>query len=97
MAALWLLVGVGVFGFLSMRALSQSTETMLQERLTTSHLIADYADEVLGRALDILENTAQGIEIDGVRGEIEPQIKTLEDTYSWMSISILNILVLNEE
>ncbi len=97
MAAVGILAGVGVFWVLSMQALDQSTDAMLDERLTTTHLIADYTDEVLGNALNELKNTARTIEIDGVGGEIDPQIKTLEDTYSRMSISTLNIFVLDKE
>ena len=50
-----LLLGVGVFSSLSMRAVNQATETMLQDRLTTASLVADYLDEALGRALTELE------------------------------------------
>ncbi len=51
LVAVGLLLGVGVFSFLSIQAVNQSTDAMLQERLTITLLIADYADEVLGRAL----------------------------------------------
>jgi len=57
-------LGGGVFSFLGMRAVNQATETMLQDRLTTARLVADYLDEVLGRALTELRNTAQMIESD---------------------------------
>ena len=35
-----LVLGVGVFGFLGMRAVNQATEAMLQDRLTTACLTA---------------------------------------------------------
>ncbi|MEE8318448.1 MAG: hypothetical protein V3R36_02285, partial [Dehalococcoidales bacterium] len=46
-----LLLGVGIFSSLGMRAVNKATETMLQDRLTTARLVADYVDEALGRAL----------------------------------------------
>ena len=49
---LGLLVGVGVFSTIGMRAVNQATETMLQDRLTTARLVADYITESLTRALN---------------------------------------------
>jgi len=92
-----LLLGVGVFSSLGMRAVNQATETMLQDRLTTARLVADYVDEALGRALTELENTAQMIESDGAKDNLEPQIQALEDTYSRLSIYTHSIYLLNEE
>lgn len=92
-----LLLGVGVFSFLGMRAVNQATETMLQDRLTTARLVADYVDEALGRALTELKNTAQMIESDGAEDNLELQIEALEDTYSRLSIYTHGIYLLNEE
>ncbi len=47
LTALGLIFGVAVFSSLGMRAVNQATETMLQDRLTTAHLLADYVDEAL--------------------------------------------------
>ena len=69
---------------------------MLQDRLTTARLVADYVDEVLGRALSELKNTAQMIESDGVNGNFAAQIEALEDTYSRLSIYTHGIYFLNE-
>ncbi len=54
-----LLVGVSVLSFLGIRAVNQATETMLQDRLNTTHLIVDYIDEALERALAELKITAR--------------------------------------
>ena len=97
MTAAMLVLGVGGFGYLTVQALDQSTDTMLEERLTTAHLIADYADEVLWRSLEELNITAQEIEFDSLPDEIEQQVNTLDRTYSRMSISTLNFYLLNEE
>jgi len=96
LTALGLLLGVGVFSSLSMRAVNQATETMLQDRLTTAHLVADYVDEALGRALTELKNTAQLVEIDGSKGELEPQIEALEDIYSRLLIYSIGTYLINE-
>ena len=73
LTTLGLLLGVGVFSSLGMRAVNQATEAMLQDRLTTARLVADYLDEALGRALTELRNTAQMIEADGAKDNLEPQ------------------------
>ena len=83
-----LLVGVSVFSFLGIRAVNQAAETMLQDRLTTAHLMAGYIDEALERALTELKITAQLIESGGVHGNFEAEIKALENTYSNLSIHI---------
>lgn len=90
-----LILGVVVFSFLGMRAVNQATETMLQDRLTTARLLADYVDEALGRALLELKTTARTIESDPA-SNLETQIATLEDTYSLLSIYIQGIYLTNE-
>ena len=97
LTTLGLLLGVGVFSSLGMRAVNQATEAMLQDRLTTARLVADYVDEALGRALIELKNTAQMIEGDGSKSNPEPQIEALEDTFSRLSIYTHGIYLLNEE
>ncbi len=97
LTALGLLFGIGVFSFLGMRAVNQATETMLQDRLTTARLVADYLDEKLGHALNELKDTVQMIESDGARDNIELQIETLEDTYSRLSIYTNSIYLVNEQ
>jgi signal transduction histidine kinase/HAMP domain-containing protein len=59
--------------------------------------VADYVDEVLGRALTELENTARMIESGGANGNFEAQIEALEDTYSRLSIYTHGVYLLNEE
>ncbi len=96
LTTLGLVFGVGVFSPLGMRAVNQATETMLNDRLTTARLVADYVDEALGRALSELKSTAQMIEIDGAKNNLEPQIEALEATYSRLSIYTHVIYLLNE-
>ena len=88
---------VGVFSFLGIRAANQATEVMLQDRLTTARLVAEYLDEALGRALTEVENTAQMIATGEATSNFDTQIETLEATYSRFSIYIYDIYLLNKE
>lgn len=96
LATLWLISAVGVFSFLAIRAVNQSTEMMLQDRLATAHVEADYLDQALGRALLAVEDTAHALEIDGAAGELKLQIQTLKDVLSYSRFSIQGIYLTNE-
>ncbi len=91
-----LLVGVIVFSSLGMRAVNRATERMLEERLTTADLVADYVDEALERALSELENTAQMIDIDETEDDFQARIEALETTYSRLSIPIHSVYLIDE-
>ncbi len=91
------LLGVGVLSSLSMRAVNQATETMLQDRMTTAHIVAGYVDETLGRALTELKNTAMMIDSDGATDKLEPQIDTLKATYSWLAIYTSGAYLLDDK
>ncbi len=97
LTTLGLVLSVVVFYFLGMRAVNQATEAMLEDRLVTARLVADYLDEALGRSLTELEKTAQAIEIDGASSNLEAQIEALEDAYSRLSIHTHGIYLLNEQ
>ncbi len=97
LTTLGLLLGVGVFSSLGMRAVNRATETMLQDRLTTAHLVADYVDEALGRAFTELKNTAQMVDGDGTVDVLEHQIESLEATYSRLSIYTEGTYLLDAE
>lgn len=96
LTALGLLVGFGVFSTLGMRAVNQATETMLQDRLTTASLVADYLDDALGHALTELNDTAAMIKTNQTQEELEPQIEALEDAFSRLSIHIHSIYLLDQ-
>ena len=68
LTAVGLVLVVTIFSLLGIRAVNQATETMLQDRLTTAGLVADYVDERLERALAELKTTAQTIESDRTKG-----------------------------
>ncbi|MFQ5996507.1 MAG: ATP-binding protein [Dehalococcoidales bacterium] len=92
-----LILGVIVFSSLGLRAVNKATERMLQDRLTTAQLLADYVDEALAHALTELKGTAQMIEGDGTEGDFGAQIEALEDAYSRLSIYIHGIYLSNGE
>ncbi len=97
LTTLGLLLGVGVFSSLGMRAVNRATEAMLQDRLTTAHLVADYVDEALENAFTELKDTAQIVESGGAEDELEYQIEALETTYSRLSIYTIGTYLLNED
>lgn len=68
--ALGILLGVSVFSFLGIRAVNQATQAMLQDRLTTAQILANYVDETLGNALFELENTTRLIAADPLKDNL---------------------------
>jgi len=94
LTALGLILGVAVFSSLGMRAVNRATETMLQERLTTAHLLAGYTDEILGQALDELVQTALIMEGGLTAEEVSLRMQSLLDAYSRMSLHVNNIYLL---
>ncbi len=92
-----LVVVIGTFSFLSIRAVNQATETLLQDRLTTAHLVADYLDETLGRALTELERTAQLVEIEGESDNLESRVEALQEAYRRLSIYSQGIYLVNKQ
>ncbi len=85
LTTLGLLLGVGIFSSLGMRAVNEATETMLRDRLTTARLVADYVDEALEHALGELENTAREVG-SGEKEHLEKQVTALQNIYSRLSI-----------
>ena len=72
---LGLVLGISVFSFLGMRAVNQATEVMLEDRLTTAHLVAGYLDETLERALTELGSAARSIGGDGSPAAIAASVE----------------------
>ncbi|MEE8372736.1 MAG: ATP-binding protein [Dehalococcoidia bacterium] len=92
-----LLLGLGVFSSLGLRAVDRATEAMLNERLTTAGLVADYLDEALERALVELRRAASTIAIDGAGEDLASQLAALEQVYSRLSIYTHGIYLANED
>lgn len=92
-----LLLGLGVFSSLGLRAVDRATEAMLRERLTTAGLVADYLDEALERAIAELRRVARTIAIDGAGEDIVSQLVELEQMYSRLSIHTYGIYVASQD
>ncbi len=90
-----LALGVGVFSTLGMRAVNEATDAMLQDRLTTASLIADYVDESLARATNELQRTAQLLELRQDSNSFDSSIAGLEDAYARLSIHTYGIYLLD--
>ncbi len=81
-----LILGIGVLSALGMRAVSQASEAMLQDRLTTAGLLADHLDETLSHAVANLEHAAQLINLRDSRETLRQQMAALQDSYARLSI-----------
>lgn len=97
LTTLGLIFGAGVFGSLGLRAVNQATETMLQDRLTTAGVVADFVDEAVGRALTELQRTAREIDIKAGSQQMAEQVSALEDIYSRLSIHTQEVLVVDDD
>jgi signal transduction histidine kinase len=90
-----LVVSIGVFSFLATRAVQESTEAMLEDRLTTTRLVASYLDETLRRAdaeLDSAVNALQGGQPDDVSSR---PIADLTSDFSRLSLSLCGAYLLD--
>lgn len=94
LTTLGLVLAVAAFGFVALRAVNQATEAMLQDRLTTARLVADYLDGILGRALGEIIQTAQEVSADSPN--LEAETRSLTDIYEKLSISVHGIYYLDE-
>ncbi len=73
LTTLGLILGIGVLSFLGMRAVNQATEVMLQDRMTTARLVADYVNEALSS-----KNRPRGLGLLGMKERIELVNGTLD-------------------
>ena len=95
LTAVGLLLGVGVFATLGMRAVNQATNTMLEDRLTTARLVAGYVDEALSRALVELQTTATTVGSKGTPDNFELPVRNLETTYYRSLINVYGVYLLD--
>jgi len=78
--ALGIVLGIGVFSFLGIRAVNQATEAVLSDRLTTANLVAGYLDETLGQTQEALQATAGAIGAAGAASDPSTHIADLAST-----------------
>lgn len=91
MAGIGLLVGMGIFSFLAIRAVSQSVDTMLQDRLTLARLTADYIDDTLSHVLTEVADVASTI--DPNKGDPGQDMDQMEAIASRLSIEVSGIYI----
>lgn len=96
LTAFGIILGIAVFSSLGLRAVNQATDSMLEERLTTAHLLATYIDETLERALTELEITALQVEAPDPAA-FSPLLDNLTDTYKRLSLEIHSIYLINQK
>jgi len=96
LTALGLAIVISVFSFLGMRSVNQATETMLQDRMTTAHIVADYLDEIIQIALTELKHTVWMIESNEGTDNIQYSVEMIEETYRRLSIDTRSIYFLDE-
>jgi signal transduction histidine kinase len=92
--AIGLVVGIGVFSFLGIRAVNQAVQAMLNDRLTTAHLVAGYLDETLGHTLAVLQTEAHQIAINP-SADPSSTVNILEETYSGMSFDVSSAYIID--
>ena len=93
--AVGLLLGISVFSVLSIRAVNKAIESMLDDRLTTAYLIGNYIDEALDNAMTELEGTAGNIAAADSPAIVHAEIEALARVYDRMSISTLDIYLVD--
>jgi signal transduction histidine kinase len=92
---LGLVVGIGVFSFLGIRAVNQATDAMLADRLTTARLVAGYLDETMGHTLAALQATARAIGAGGTAVDPAAALVGLGQTFSGMSFDIHSAYIID--
>jgi signal transduction histidine kinase/HAMP domain-containing protein len=93
LTAMGLILGVGVFSWLSIRAVNAATDATLQDRLTTAGIVAAYVDQEMERALSEMKSTAESI---SGNDDSNPTalVARLADTYDKQSMNIDSAYVL---
>ncbi len=95
LAGVALLVGIGIFSYLAVRAVRESIDTMLQDRLTLAMLAADYIDDTIGHVRAEAESVASTMSPED-QGP-SPGIAQLERTTFRLSIEISAICELRSD
>lgn len=89
-----LVLGVAVVGFFSVQAISQSTQTTLDERQTMAGLIANYEDQMLQRALASLETSA--VEMISSASSLKTDVGTrLENNLALIGMHCEDVIVID--
>jgi len=96
LAILGLVVGISVFGFLGIQSVNQATDSMLQDRMTTTQIVADYLDDFFKTALAEFKYAIQIIEDDVMENNNQQMNEVFEETFNRISIDIQSSYLLDE-
>lgn len=89
-----LIIGLGLFSWLGIQSLNQSTQRILDERLTIARLMANYLDETLGYVLAQLQNTNFSDRLPP-EGQFSPVASSLRNTLAKSGITTRHILLID--
>ncbi|MBI2854998.1 MAG: GAF domain-containing protein [Chloroflexi bacterium] len=93
LVAVSMVVGLGLFSWLGVQSLNESTARALDERLTVARIVASHMDETLDHVLVHVGEAAPGISSDG----FELRAKALSATLMQLGISIEGIYLFDGE
>jgi len=86
LTALCLVIGAGGLSYPGMRATSEATDMMLEDRLTTANVVANSIDEFLALSLTVLKDVAGKLVISEQPEDLENKIKDAWEMYPLLSI-----------
>jgi signal transduction histidine kinase len=89
LASASLLVGVGIFSFVAIRAVRQSVDTMLDDRLTLAQLTADYINDKLANIM--AEVSAAAVHLDGSQREPGSAVGQLDAVAARLAVKVVNV------
>ncbi|MFC1945377.1 GAF domain-containing protein [Chloroflexota bacterium] len=96
-AAVGLVLEVGIFSFLGLRAVNQSTESMLEDRMTTTRLVAQYLDEALNNALNELYEVVNNSDNLDDYELLESHASDLENAYERLGLNIYSLYLIDSD
>ena len=88
-----LVVGLGLFSLLGIQSLNESTERILDQRLTIARIMANHLDETLTHVLLHLQNIADSNDELPTREEFRSMAGSLRQVFAESGILVQNIIL----
>ncbi len=92
-----LVVGLGLFSWLGIQSLNESTERILNERLTMARIVANHLDESLMHVLVHLQNVADSTDVLPTKEQFRPVADSLRRILTESGISVRNIILTDRD
>ncbi len=92
-----LVVGLGLFSWLGIQSLNESTEHILNERLTMARIVANHLDESLLHILVHLQNVADATDGLPTKEQFGPVADSLRQILAESGISARNIILTDRD